>query len=203
MSREQRQKDIWPANLFARYLWLISGLWDDIHALAAAYKSAPDHNVQVVIARHLLVDFDSLDELIKEFHEYVKDEAVPRLHTGDGELLKQAFTDYHRAFEPFRPKLKKIRNTFGAHRTGKPKEKAKKYWATDRNAWGEWEQFLVELEGYCDLLQWAEAFNAVVNLINIVKDVNLDEWFSVPSEGIFRYYSPLYGAEYYPSTKMD
>ena len=198
MSREQRQKGIWPANQFSRYLWLIGGLWEDIHVLFEAYKSLKDEHIRIVLARHLLVDLDSLDELIKEFQAYIKKEEAEKLQADDRRRLQEAFTDYHKTLELDRPTLKKIRNFSGAHRTGTPWKKAKKSGITDPNVWGKWEQFLVEIEGHCDLSQWVRALNAVVALFNILKGFNLDEWYKFTERDTFEKCGRLHPPGYYP-----
>lgn len=72
MSRMLRQQDTWPASSYARFLWLAFSLWEDIHTLVDIYKSADNEETGLVISRHTLVDFDELDELLKEFLEHIK-----------------------------------------------------------------------------------------------------------------------------------
>lgn len=201
MSRAQRQENIWPANLYARYLWLLYGLWEDIYVLGEAYKRSTDDNIRIVIAQHLLVDFDSLDELIKEFQQHIKNEELSKLSAEDGEFLQAKFTEYHRVLEPRRETLKDIRNN-RAHRTGKPWEKAPKY-GMDSDTWGTWEQLLVQLESKCDLTQWVDALNAALSLISVLSDFNLDEWYSISDENTFRYFAPLYPPGYYPTADRE
>ena len=190
MSREQRQKGIWPANRYSRYLWLIGGLWEDVDALFEAYENVKGDHIRTALARHLLVDLDSLDELVGEFKSYIKKEEAQKLQADDRRRLDEAFTNYHRVLEPRRQTLRKIRNFLGAHRTGMPWKKARKSGITDPDVWGQWEQFLVELEGHCDLFQWVPEFNAVVTLFDILKDFNLDQWYEFREKGTFTFFSP-------------
>lgn len=198
MSKAHREKGLWPMSSYARYLWLVYGLWEDMLALNEAYKVAQDPEVQLVVVRHMLVDFDSLDELIKEFHGHVKRVEVGKLSDKDAELILGAFSDYHRVLEPHRSKLKQIRNNLGAHRTGMPWVKAKTSGTTDSNEWGKWEQLLVKLERHCDLSLWLDTFNAALTLIQVLKDFNLDAWYTWPEDDEVKFFMPIQPPGFYP-----
>lgn len=191
MSRTQRRKGLWPMSQYAKFLWHTYGLWEDILALCEVYKHTADSDTKIIIARHFLVDFDSLDELLKEFHNHIKNNELNKLSERDVQRVKDAFIKYHRAVGPHRKKLKQIRNNFGAHRTVTPWENARKAGVTDVNEWGKWEQFLVGLESYCDLAQWIGIFNEAQALINVLKDFNLDGWYSWSDKNKIKVYVPI------------
>jgi len=197
MSRKLRQQGFLPSNSYARFLWLSFGLTEDIYALVDVYKSCEGEETRLVLARHVLVDFDSLDELLQEFHVHVKQEEVGKLAPENAARMKAAFADYHAAVQPSRQALKKIRNHLGAHRTGRPEQKALGNAAAEP-VWGEWEQHLAELEVRCDLTAWLPLFNAAIALLNHLKDYNLDQWFSLADNDEFRLYLPLQPPGYYP-----
>ncbi len=146
--------DVWPANSYTRFFWLYIRLWEDILTLVDVYKVSDQKDTQLVIARHAIVDFDSLDELIKEFHEHTKSEEIKRLNQEDQKKIANAFNNYHRKVQPQRELLKKIRNNIGSHRTGKPWLIAPQSGVTSPDKWGVWEQFVSSLENECDLTKW-------------------------------------------------
>ena len=76
MIRNLRRQGPWPANSYARFLWLAIGLWEGILALADVYRSSSDDETRLVLAFHVLGDFDSLDELLREFHNHIKREEL-------------------------------------------------------------------------------------------------------------------------------
>ncbi len=199
MSRALRQQDMWPASSYARFLWLSFGLWEDIHALVDVYKISDQKETRLVIARHAIVDFDSLDELIKEFHEHAKNEEFSRLKLDDQEKITTAFISYHRTVQPQRELLKKIRNYLGSHRTGMPWLKVPQSGVTLPDEWGKWEQLLSSLEDECDLTKWKDIFNAAYVLLNILKDFNLDAWYSWPDGEEIQFYLPILPPGYYPT----
>jgi hypothetical protein len=151
-----------------------------------------------VLARHVLVDFDSLGELLREFYDHIKREELDKLSPPDAEKILSAFGDYHRAVQPYRQSLKEIRNNLGSHRTGEPWRKAPDSGVTSPEEWGKWEQYLAELEGCCDLTRWLSVLNAALELLNLLKDFNLDAWYSWPEDGNIRFYMPLLPPGYYP-----
>jgi len=198
MSRALRQQNLWPASPYARFLWLAFGLWEDIHTLTEVSKLSNQAETRLAIARHVLIDFDSLDELLKEFHEHIKKEELSKLNPQDRERLTAAFGNYHRTVQPHRKMLKDIRNNLGSHRTGMPWSKAPQSGVASQDEWGKWEQFLVSLENECDLAKWLGVFNAAQVLLNVLKDFNLDAWYSWPEDGQIRFYTPLMPPGYYP-----
>lgn len=200
MSLEARQQGPWPASSYARFLWLAFGLWKDIQELADVYKASSQAETRLVIARHTIVDFDSLDELIKEFHDHIKQEELNRLNPSDRQRLTNAFGNYHRKVQPHRELLKKIRNNLGSHRTGLPWSKAPQSGVTSADEWGKWEQLLVSLEDECDLTKWILIFNAAHELLYLLKDFNLDAWYSGgPGVGAIQFVMPLLPPGYYPT----
>ena len=198
MSRVLREQDVWPASSYARFLWLAFGLWEDIHALVDAYKASTQTETRLIIARHVLIDLDSLDELLKEFHDHIKKEELTRLKPDDQERIDSAFNSYHRTVQPRRDLLKNIRNNLGSHRTGMPWAKAPQSGVTSPNEWGRWEQFLISLENECDLTKWVEVFSAAYGLLSLLKDFNLDAWYSIPEDGQIKFYMPILSPGYYP-----
>lgn len=198
MSRNLRRQGPWPANSYARFLWLASGLWEEIHALANVYRSSNDDETRLVLARHVLGDFDSLDELLREFHNHIKGEELDKLSPADGAKMRSAFLHYHRAVEPSRESLKEIRNCLGSHRTGEPWRKAPKSGVTSPELWGRWEQYLSKLEGRCDLTQWEPVLNSARELLNLLKDFNLVQWYSISEDANVRFYFPVLPPGYYP-----
>src|SRR5271157_2673250 len=110
MSRVYRQKGIWPMSEYARYLWLAYGLWEDLLALNQAYKNMTDNDIKIVIVRHMLVDFDSLDTLLREFLKHIKDHELGKLNAEGIERMLEAITTYTKVVEPRRKILKEIRN---------------------------------------------------------------------------------------------
>jgi hypothetical protein len=195
MSGKIRRQNQWPLNSYARFLWLALGLWEDIYTLADAYKSSTG-DTRLVLARHILGDFDSLDELLGEFQKYIKREELDKLSSADREKMLSAFRDYHRAVQPSRQSLKEIRNCLSAHRTGEPWLKARTSGVTSAGEWGKWEQYLLMLEARCDLTQWVLVLNGARDLLNLLKDFNLDHWYSTSQDEI-RFYSPLLPPGYY------
>lgn len=198
MSRALRQQDAWPASSYTRFLWLAFGLWEDIHALVDTYKSSSQKEARLVIARHVLIDFDSLDELLKEFHDHIKKEELTKLQSDDQNRISSGFNSYHRAVQPHRERLKDIRNNLGSHRTGKPWVKAPQSGVTASNQWGKWEQFLISLENECDLAKWLEVFDAAYGLLSLLQDYNLDAWYSIPEDGKITFSMPILPRGYYP-----
>jgi len=201
MSKVLRQQDMWPASSYARFLWLSLGLWEDILALVDAYKTIDRKEAQLVIARHAIVDFDSLDELLKEFHDYIKSEELSRLQPEDQKKMTTAFGSYHRTVQPQRELLKKIRNNLGSHRTGMPWLKAPQSEVTSSDEWGKWEQFLSSLEDECELTKWKDTFNAAYELLKLLKDFNLDAWYSWPDGGEIQFFMPILPPGYYPKER--
>ncbi len=202
MSRVLREQDMWPASSYARFLWLAFGLWEDIHALADIYKASNQEETRLVIARHVIIDFDSLDELIGEFHEHIKSYELNKLQPDDQSKMKAAFSNYHRTVQPQRELLKKIRNNLGSHRTGIPWLKAPSSGVISPNEWGKWEQLLSSLESECDLNKWKDTFNAARELINTLKNFNLDAWYSWPDGGEIQFFMPVLPSGYYPENKL-
>jgi hypothetical protein len=198
MSRNLRRQGPWPANSYARFLWLAFGLWEGIRALADVYRSSNDDETRLVLACHVLGDFDSLDELLREFHNHIKREELDKLSPTDCEKMRSAFLGYHRAVEPWRESLKEIRNCLGSHRTGEPWRKAPKSGVTSPGEWGKWEQYLSELEGRCDLTQWVPVLNSARELLNLLKDFNLVRWFDISEDANVRFYFPVLPPGYYP-----
>jgi len=199
MSKTLRQHDKWPASSYARFLWLSLGLWEDILALVDVYKKVDKKDAQLVLARHAIVDFDSLDELIKEFHDHVKSEELGRLSSDDQKKMITAFSDYHRKVQPQRELLKKIRNNLGSHRTGMPWLKAPQSEMASSDEYGKWEQFLTSLEDECKLTKWKDTFNAAYELLNILKDFNLDAWYIWPDgKDEIQFFMPILPPGYYP-----
>ncbi len=198
MSRELRRQGQWPANSYARFLWLAFGLYEEIHALADVYRSSNDGETRLVLARHVLGDFDSLDELLHEFHDYIKRKELDKLSPADGKKIRSAFLDYHRAVQPSRQSLKEIRNCLGSHRTGEPWRKAPQSGVTSPEEYGKWEQYLLKLEGRCDLTQWTPVLNSARELLNLLKDFNLDRWYSFSEDAKIRFSIPLLPPGYYP-----
>lgn len=198
MSRLFREQDAWPATQFARFLWLAFGIWEDIITLSELHKSTSDEHQRLVVARHLLVDFDSLDELIKEFHQHIKQNELSRLQPDNAEIMKEAFTSYHRAVEPHRESLKEIRNNFGSHRTGVPWENATRKTNFSPEEWGKWEFYLIDLEKRCDLADWVQTLNAAHQLLETLSDFNLGAWYNIPKEGGIRFSMPVLSPGYYP-----
>ena len=196
MSRKIRRQGQWPSNSYARFLWLAFGLWEDIYDLAEVYKSSIG-DTRLVLARHVLGDFDSLDELLGEFHNHIKQEELDKLGPTDQDKILSAFHDYHRAVQPSRESLKEIRNSLSSHRTGEPWRKAPKSGVTSPEEWGKWEHYLLELEARCDLALWAPIFNSARKLLNFLKDINLAQWYSSSGDGI-RFYFPVLPPGYYP-----
>ncbi len=196
MTTGRASEQVWPASLYARYLWLIHGLWEDIYYLIEAHRSAANHRIRTVIARHVLIDLDSLDDLIKEFHAHIKEQELAKLRMEDRQIMENLFTEYHKVLQPSREALKDIRN-LGAHRTGKPWKKAPKF-GVDPDMWGKWEQLLVSLEAKYDLSQWQHVFTAIVALVNSLANFNLDQWYSISDDGIFHPYMPVLPPGFYP-----
>lgn len=191
MSLEQRTKDIWPANKYARYIWLMRGLWDDMAALIKAGKKIDDPHTKYVVIKHLLVDLDSMDELIKEFQDYVFKKEIKNLSEFNKTEIQKLFTSYHKNLEPKRKILKEIRNNLGAHRSGIPRQKRKSSKIAEKDAWGKYEQHVIELEKECKLKNWMKQLNTIVELINCLQNFNLDSWFSVTKKGQFHLYIPI------------
>ncbi|HKZ01235.1 MAG TPA: hypothetical protein VJ180_03290 [Pyrinomonadaceae bacterium] len=198
MSRIFRQQDAWPASSYARFLWLAFGLWEDIFALVDTYKSSTQPESRLVIARHVLVDFDSLDELLKEFHDHIKKEELTKLQPDDQNRMNTAFSSYHRAIQPHRDLLKNIRNNLGSHRTGMPWVKAPQSGITTPNEWGRWEHFLISLENECDLAKWSGVFRAAYDLLIVLQDFNLAAWYRISEDGKFVSSMPVLPPGYYP-----
>ena len=201
MSRMLRDQDAWPANQYARYLWQAFALWEDITVLAGIYSVEKDQHRKLVIARHLLVDFDSLDDLLKEFHGYVKDEELDGLDARDSQVMQASFSEYHGAVEPYRGLLKKIRNNLGAHRTAMPWRKSSTRNEFLRDEWGKWESHLTELEGKCELSSWLPAINSAHLLLKTLVDFNLDAWFNISDQSNLSFVMPVLPAGYYPGRK--
>jgi hypothetical protein len=199
MSRILRQQGMWPASSYSRYLWLSFGLWEDIIELVGLYKVSMKDEARVVLARHILVDFDTLDELIKEYHDHIKKEELTKLSPEDQERMINAFDCYHRIVQPHRRLLKKIRNNLGSHRTGMPWQKAPDSGVDSSNEWGKWEQFLSSLEKECDLEKWKDIFNSAYVLLNILKNFNLDAWYKWPVDGEIQFFLPILPPGYYPN----
>jgi hypothetical protein len=189
---------MWPANPYARFLWLALDLWEDLHTLVDVYKSTNKEDPRLVIARHTLVDFDSLDELLKEFIEHINKEEIKKLNQQDQDRLLNACISYHKAVQPRRKLLKDIRNNLGAHRTGRPWINAPQSGISSSSEYGKWEQFLAQLENKCDLNEWVNTFNAVYQLLNVLQDFNLDAWYSWPENENIKFYMPILPAGYYP-----
>jgi hypothetical protein len=198
MSRKHRRQGQWPANPYARFLWLAFGLWEEIHALADVHRSSNDDETRLVLACHVLGDFDSLNELLREFHNHIKRKELDRLSPADGEKMRSAFLGYHRAVEPSRESLKEIRNCLASHRTGEPWRNAPKSGVKSPEEWGKWEQYLLKLEGRCDLTLWATVLNSARELLNLLKDFNLDQWYSISENANIRFYFPVLPPGYYP-----
>lgn len=195
MNREKREKGVWPGNLYASYLWLADGLWDDMCALVETYNASENDEVRMAIARHVLIDLDSLDDLIREFHGHIRKEEVNKLKAADKERLEKAFGEYFRRAQPYKSSLKDVRNHLGAHRDGILKRMKK----AGSLAWGEWEQWLVQLENNCVLSKWNGVFGAIRDLIETLTHFNLDQWFSVSEGGHLGFHLPLMPPGYYPS----
>lgn len=191
MSRTYRRSNTLPANQFSRFVWLLEALWEEIHDLFEIYHMLEVDNHKYVLSRHILVDFDTLDELVKELHMHNKNHVYKKLNTEDRKLLEQAFSKYHRTVEPSRNLIKSIRDNLGAHRTGMPVTKSKKSGIKDPKQWGKWEQLLVELEKKCKLDNWIDVINAFVPLMNVIRNLNIDEWYSFTENGEFRYFVPI------------
>lgn len=198
MSRIFRQQDAWPANSYARFLWLAFGLWEDLYALVDVYKSSTQSESRLVIARHVLSDFDSLDDLLKEFHEHIKKEELTKLMTDDQNRMNTGFGDYHRSLQPHRELLKNIRNNVGSHRTGMPWVKAQQSGITNQKQWGKWEHFLISLENECDLAKWSVVFRAAYSLLILLWDFNLAAWYSIQGDGRIIFSRPVLPPGYYP-----
>ena len=198
MSRTLRNQGVWPASQYARYLWLAGGLWEDILALSELWKTISDSTARLVLARHALVDFDALDELLKEFHEHVKSEEISRLSHEDANRITEAFSAYHRQVEPKRQLLKEIRNNLGSHRTGLPWERARRGPTTSADEWGKWEQYLVQLEAKCNLPDWLATLNAASELVNALREFNMDAWFSWPEGQDMRFFMPILPPGHHP-----
>ena len=182
---------------YARYLWLAYGLWEDLLALNQAYKNMTDNDIKIVIVRHMLVDFDSLDTLLREFLKHIKDHELGKLNAKDTERMLDAITTYTKVVEPQRKILKEIRNNLGADRTG-PMKRAKTTGVMSSYEWGSLEHFLVDLEARCDLSQWVNIFNAALNLLIVLKDYNLDAWYSVSGDNEIEQFFPIQQPGYYP-----
>ncbi|HAE60615.1 MAG TPA: hypothetical protein DCG54_14205 [Anaerolineae bacterium] len=198
MSRIFRQQDAWPASSYARFLWLAFGLWEDIYALVNTYKSSTQLECRLVIARHVLIDFDSLDELLKEFHDHIKNEELTKLQPDDQNRMNTAFSHYHRAVQPHRELLKNVRNNLGAHRTGMPWVKASQNEITTPNEWGKWEHFLISLENECNLIKWSGVFLAAYDLLVLLQDFNLAAWYRISEDGEIMFSFPVLPPGYYP-----
>jgi hypothetical protein len=198
MSRVLRQQNAWPASSYARFLWLAAGLWEDIYTLVDAYKSSTEPGGQLVIARHVLIDFDSLDELLREFHAHIKKVEITKLEVADQNRMSMAFSSYHRAVQPYRELLKNIRNNLGSHRTGVPWVKAPQSGITDPNEWGKWEHVLISLENECNLSKWSEVFKASYSLLTVLQDFNLASWYRIPKDGEIEFSWPILPPGYYP-----
>ncbi len=198
MSRHLRQQRIWPGNSYARFLWLGYGLAEEIQALADVYKSSNRDEVRLALARHVLGDFDSLDELLKEFHNRVKQEWLDELSPPDAGKMRSAFRDYHRAVQPHKQSLKEIRNHLAFHRTGEPWRNAPASGETLPEQWGRWEQHLLQLEARCDLTRWVPVLNSAFEILNLLKDFNLAVWFSTSESAKLRLYIPILPHGYYP-----
>jgi hypothetical protein len=198
MIRNLRRQGPWPANSYARFLWLAIGLWEGILALADVYRSSSDDETRLVLAFHVLGDFDSLDELLREFHNHIKREELCRLSATDADKMRSAFLDYHRAVQPQRESLKEIRNCLGSHRTGEPWRKAPRSGVTSPDEWGKWEGYLLELEGRCDLTLWVPVLNSARELLNLLKDFSLDQWFDISEHGNISFYFPVLPPGHHP-----
>ena len=162
------------------------------------YKSSTQPESRLVIARHVLVDFDSLDELLKEFHDHIKKEELTKLQPDDQNRMNTAFSSYHRAIQPHRDLLKNIRNNLGSHRTGMPWVKAPQSGITTPNEWGRWEHFLISLENECDLAKWSGVFRAAYDLLIVLQDFNLAAWYRISEDGKFVSSMPVLPPGYYP-----
>jgi len=201
MSRILRSQGAWPASQYARFLWLAFGLWEDIYELSGIYKSTSDKDQALVIARHLLVDFDSLDELLKEFHDHIKHNELKILSPEHQQILSDAFSNYHRALEPRREEIKEIRNNLGSHRTGLPWQKASRRNDFSPQDWGKWEGYLTNLEQQCDLHSWLDTINSARSLLETLEAFNLSAWFNIPEDGNIRFSMPILPPGYYPPRK--
>jgi hypothetical protein len=183
---------------YARFLWLGYGLLEDIKALADIYSSSPNEETRLVLARHVLIDFDSLNTLLREFQRYIKQDELSKLNSQHAAQMHSAFVSYNRAVQPSRKSLREIRNNFGTHRTGESQLHAPQSGVTSREEWGKWELYLTDLEQRCELNQWLPSINAAVELLNLLKDFNLDAWYSGPEDGNIRFFLPLLPPGYYP-----
>lgn len=198
MSRYLRQSGLWPISDYARYMWQVFSLWEDISILAELHSATKTPGSKNVLERHIIVDFDSLDELLKEFQGYIKNTEIEKLSAHDAEIINSAFIEYHREVQPTRQTQKSIRNYFGAHRTAKPWEKAKKSGINDPKTFGRWEQLLTEIEKQCELSKWIDVFNSAYKLITILKDFNLDSWYRWPDEEKEpQFFFPIHPSGYY------
>lgn len=127
------------------------GLSEDIDALITTFKTSTQVETKLVIAQHVLVDFDSLVELLGEFQKHIKKEELTKLKQENQEIINFAFKCYHRTVGPYRKLLKDIRNNLGAHWTDMPWVKATQSGVISRVEWSKWEQFLISLKNQCDL----------------------------------------------------
>jgi hypothetical protein len=191
MSRQQRSKGIWPADVYAVHVWHLSAALEDIQTLARASEAATDPLDRVALIKKMLVELKSFDgELVPKLEETVKTSTPGSVTAEERKSLIQAIGSYHRAVQPGRELLANIRNVVGAHRRGLPEEADRKKFGSDFVAWGAWEQQLVELEAKCELSVWLDFVNAAIALLNEVLQQVRGSWFSIRGNEL-RQYVPL------------
>ena len=187
MSRQLRKQGMWPADELARSVWHLAASLEDAVDLYEASKLVKTSEASVAIIKKALVELASFNDVVGELTGAV---ASADLSVDSRMALHQALRDYNRIIEPSRKLLTDIRNTIGAHRTAQPGPPEQKKHKSTFDAWGEWEQRMLELESQCTRENWVDSFNAAIELRNIVGQYALGSWFETDSAGV-KFYMPL------------
>jgi hypothetical protein len=190
MSRYLRSQALWPSDKFAVHVWHMVSAMEDAADLVEASRRIDHPERKAALLKKALVELKSFDDLVSEFQATLRAQSGAQLPKTIRAHLQQALTAYHRSVEPSRRVLGDIRNTLGAHRRGLPRDTERKRFAKDFEAWGEWEQHLVDLEKQCTLERWIGVINSAIGLLNAITAQSPGSWFAVHGDGL-RLYFPL------------
>jgi len=191
MSRYLRKNDLWPADKFAAHVWhLVAALEDVVDLVEASTRNVEGAEARAVLMKKALVELKSFDEVVGELQQTLRGEEGRQLFDSQRAELEAALAAYHRAVQLSRKLLADVRNTLAGHRHSLPDDRQRRRFGRDFQAWGEWEQHLVDLEQQCSLRRWLNVINAAIALRNEVVEIGPGSWFSIHGDGI-RFFLPL------------